>query len=346
MIVAGDSARSRESDTGLIATGTAAFAANRQRAFDGRIEPVAPFRFAGGAADFKNAVDCLAAAAYYEAGDDPNGQAAVVQVVINRTRHPVYPSTLCAVVFEGSERETGCQFTFTCDGSLARKPAPAAWQRARKTAMAALAGRVDARVGTATHYHADYVLPYWAASLRKLTQIGAHIFYRWPGSLGSTTALRDPAGAREIKVAVLSDADQQGEAASSETDIQLPIIEVVADPAFSPPAPPQPVVNPGSTIMTVVDGSVPPGRWAIDAMDACGARDACLLLAYPDADSLQRNRGSGPAGREAPAFLLVRDPSSGVNMALWDCTKVQRPSTAQCLPGAGPALARLLRDRG
>ena len=50
--------------------------------------------------------------------------------------------------------------------------------------MEALAGHVFAPVGHATHYHADYVLPYWADSLDKTIQIGRHIFYRLRGSVG------------------------------------------------------------------------------------------------------------------------------------------------------------------
>src|SRR3546814_6482927 len=75
-----------------------------------------PFRLAGGAANLARATDCLAAAAWYEAGDDPSGERAVVQVVLNRLRHPAFPNTVCGVVFQGSERVSGCQFTFTCDG--------------------------------------------------------------------------------------------------------------------------------------------------------------------------------------------------------------------------------------
>lgn len=134
---------------------------------------------------YSRALDCLTAAVHYEAANEPAvGQAAVAQVVLNRVRHPAYPSTVCGVVFQGSERETGCQFTFTCDGSLARPPRPEAWARARAVASAALNGLVIPNVGMATHYHADYVAPIWATNLVKLGQIGVHIFYRWTGAWG------------------------------------------------------------------------------------------------------------------------------------------------------------------
>jgi len=55
-------------------------------------------------------------------------------------------------------------------------------------ALAALAGVVEPSVGTATHYHANWVVPYWAWSLDKITAVGAHIFYRWKGYWGRRAA--------------------------------------------------------------------------------------------------------------------------------------------------------------
>ena len=135
------------------------------------------------------ALECLTSAVYYEAGNEvADGQRAVAQVVLNRVRHPAFPGTVCGVVYQGSTRVTGCQFTFTCDGSLARRPNTASWQRARQVAQAALAGAVFAPVGYATHYHANYVVPYWASSLAKNAIVGAHIFYRWAGGWGRPPA--------------------------------------------------------------------------------------------------------------------------------------------------------------
>lgn len=116
------------------------------------------------------------------------GQRAVAQVVLNRVRHPAYPHSVCGVVFQGSERATGCQFTFTCDGSLARPRNAVGWNRALGVAAAALAGYVERSVGTATHYHTVWVFPYWQSSLTKITTVGAHIFYRWSGSWGTPAA--------------------------------------------------------------------------------------------------------------------------------------------------------------
>lgn len=138
---------------------------------------------------YRTAVDCLTAAVYYEAGGESEaGQKAVAQVVLNRVRHPAFPQTVCGVVYQGSEGSTGCQFTFTCDGSLARQPGRGAWERARRIAKDALAGQVAASVGMATHYHADWVVPYWAPDLDKIAVVGSHIFYRWRGFWGQRQA--------------------------------------------------------------------------------------------------------------------------------------------------------------
>lgn len=137
----------------------------------------------------RTAYDCLTSAIYYEAGNEVGqGKRAVAQVILNRVRHPAFPKTICGVVYQGSERKTGCQFTFTCDGSLARRPTRHGWEQARLIATSAISGAVESSVGMSTHYHANYVMPYWASSLDKVSQIGTHIFYRWKGNWGKRRA--------------------------------------------------------------------------------------------------------------------------------------------------------------
>ena len=148
-----------------------------------------PFILKAGTANFSRALKCLSDAIYYEAANEPDdGQRAVAQVIINRMRHPTYPNSICGVIYQGSERQTGCQFSYSCDGSMARTPARPAYLRGQRVAMAALTGSVYAPVGMATHYHATYVYPYWAPSLNYLGTIGAHRFYSWKGSAGRANA--------------------------------------------------------------------------------------------------------------------------------------------------------------
>lgn len=138
------------------------------------------------AGDRERGLQCLTQAIYYEAGLEPEaGQRAVAQVILNRVRHPDYPNSICGVVYQGSERATGCQFTFTCDGALARSPAPAIFARARRYATEAIDGRAFGDVGYATHYHTFEVWPYWGRSLTMTNMIGRHIFHRLRGRGGA-----------------------------------------------------------------------------------------------------------------------------------------------------------------
>ncbi len=152
---------------------------------------VAAFAFRGQTmTDSMRSQQCLTAAIYYEAASESeDGQRAVAQVVLNRVRHPAYPNTVCDVVYQGTERgDRLCQFSFACDGSMARLPNRAIWAQASRIARLSLLGYVFAPVGAATHYHTLAVNPYWNKSLTPVTIIGAHIFYRWGGAAGQPGA--------------------------------------------------------------------------------------------------------------------------------------------------------------
>jgi len=138
--------------------------------------------------DRSRALECLTAAIYYEAASESDaGQSAVAQVILNRARHPAFPPTVCGVVYQGSER-AGCQFSFACDGAMARVPARAAWARAARHAAMALAGYVYAPVGLATHYHTYAVTPAWNRAMVMTDVVGAHLFHRWKGFWGTSAA--------------------------------------------------------------------------------------------------------------------------------------------------------------
>jgi len=194
-------------------------------------------------ADRVAAQTCLSMAIYYEAASQSaQGQAAVAQVVLNRVRNPLFPKTVCGVVFQGSTLATGCQFTFTCDGSLKRTPSATGWKRAEQIAQRALSGYVEASVGEATHYHTMWVVPYWESTLVKVNQIGAHIFYRWGGRLGMPGAFLGQYANTEPRPASLGGFDTGPEAPviGSETPvakIEPPPRQVPVEVAIETPAP-------------------------------------------------------------------------------------------------------------
>ncbi|WP_334161976.1 cell wall hydrolase [Phenylobacterium sp.] len=141
--------------------------------------------------DASRELECLTQAVYFEArGESPRGQAAVAQVVLNRVKHPAFPKTVCGVVFQGSHRRTGCQFSFACDGSMRGRREASAWDRARKVAARALSGRLLGDVGSATHFHTTAVSPAWGPQMRQVAQVGMHVFYRF-----------NPRGAKPVRSA-------------------------------------------------------------------------------------------------------------------------------------------------
>lgn len=171
------------------ATGTEAEKLNAALPFSAApVQSAAPFNAPTGGTAYDRALTCLTQAIYYEAGFEPlSGRRAVAQVILNRMRHPAFPKSVCGVVYQRNSTPI-CQFSFVCDGSMNRPAQASAWAAARLIATAALAGYVEASVGQATHYHANYVAPYWAPMLTKISHIGAHIFYRWPGAWGQRGA--------------------------------------------------------------------------------------------------------------------------------------------------------------
>ena len=166
--------------------------------------PAQPFVLKASATERTQAVDCLTAAIYYEAALEPReGQEAVAQVVLNRMRHPGYPKSVCGVVFQGSDRP-GCQFSFACDGAMARQPAAWAWRNAKDVAEHALDGHVAASVGGATHYHTSWIMAAWTPTLLKVGRIGAHIFFRPTGPDGMPGAFDQAYGGGEGRASKVS----------------------------------------------------------------------------------------------------------------------------------------------
>jgi len=122
---------------------------------------------------------CLAEAIYFESRSEPeSGQAAVAQVVLNRVRSGIFPTNVCGVVYQDANRPFACQFSFACEGKSLRIEEPGAWAVATRIADEVVRGvSYDDKLVTAVNYHANYVYPFWAPSLRRVEKIGAHLFY-------------------------------------------------------------------------------------------------------------------------------------------------------------------------
>lgn len=336
---------------------------NAEKPFaDAAPPPAAAFKLKGSADDRARAIDCLAAAEWYEAGDDASGEKAVAQVILNRARHPAFPGTVCGVVFQGSERSTGCQFTFTCDGALGRVPSEAAWKRARALAEAAIDGTVDPRVGTATHYHADYVVPYWRDSLDKIAQVGAHIFYRWQGYWGTRPAFRRNQLSAEPavpKMARISEVHRDAVLAAGGTiDLGLPLAGASDTPMAMVLPPPPPIAVEGvrekslrkavvravdaNSFFIQLDPAIFAGNYATAAVALCKNRSPCRVYGWLDPGKMATAAPATGAQAAALSFLFQHDDTNG-DKALWACEQVPRNNPAQCLPNDKAARAALIQ---
>ncbi|QGN53847.1 cell wall hydrolase [Novosphingobium sp. Gsoil 351] len=285
------------------------------------------FRFTGTTLDRARAADCLALAALAEAGGDDAGQRAVMQVVLNRVRHPAFARTVCGVVFEGSQRRSGCQFTFTCDGSLDRRYSEAARAGALARAQEALGGRVYAPVGIATHYHTDWVYPWWSPKLLKVAQVQTHLFFRWPGYWGSAAAANIAYRGGEPDVF-----------AAAAPTIASPVVSAEAAAAAK-------LVPKGSGARVVMRDpsgranfvTVDPGKGATSAIATarglCNGQGTCRVYGWSDGSVVPRALPLPAASRAQLQFSYSRDPS-GSEIVLYGCREFKGVAPEQCIPRA------------
>ena len=306
----------------------------------------APFAFAGNGVDRERATACLALAALAEAGQGDADQRAVMQVVLNRVRHPAFARTVCGVVFEGSERATGCQFSFTCDGSLTRTYAPAATGAARRRAAEALGGYVHAPVGNATHYHADYVWPWWSPQLDKVAVVGPHIFYRWRGFWGTAQALAaryrggepDPLGLERQAEAVerpelpRPSFTEDGTATRTITagDGDRPRVVERAD------APTAPSSGDPRVHFVLVTSEDAPDALVERARALCRGEGFCQVYGWSENAAIPSALPLSAEARQALRFSFLPARSGNGEAIFFDCQAFPAPSQGRCLPRARP----------
>ena len=314
------------------------------------IRPAPPFRSQLVGADRERALSCLATAAIYEAGGDPDDQRPVIQVILNRVRHPAWPNAICDVVFQGSARRTGCQFSFTCDGSMARyRPSAAAFARARGVAAQMLGERVDPRVGLATHYHTDWVVPYWSDSLDKLTAVKTHLFFRWKGGWGTAPAFRERPARLERAIPALATRDPAHRSVGAEeTDLALAptedfaAMEAPADGTALVPEPPAAAGPRALALETMpLAPGTSPGRWSLSAVERCGRQRECVIAGWADA-ARRPARFTPDALRASPPDLVyVQRLRDRTQQVYWNCDLWPRAGTGRCLGAPDSILATL-----
>lgn len=135
----------------------------------------------------ENDYHCLASNIYWESRNQSlGGQLAVAQVVMNRVDNKRFPDTICKVVKQTKYYPSGgidlhdCQFSWYCDGQSDQpfKNEEHIYEEAFYLAVKLIENGVLDITEGATHYHSDKVDPYWADSLKRVTKIDNHIFYK------------------------------------------------------------------------------------------------------------------------------------------------------------------------
>ncbi len=308
-----------------------------------------PFYGAGTTLDWERATDCLAAAILYEAGTEPlAGRKAVAQVVLNRVRHPAFPKSICGVVFQGAARRTGCQFTFTCDGAMARLPSAESWANARGLARIMLTGEVYRPVGTATHYHTDWVLPAWSGTLDKIHKEGSHLFFRWTGWWGTLAAFRgrysgmEPLVPQLGRLSTAHSAGETGGLAIREGDLVMPGLSgevptgLSGDSGDDLPANPYgitPVYRSAKAdqLIFVIPRQADPSLMLSLVLISCSVKPYCKVMIWTDAKLAPTKMPANEDQLQAMVFSYLRNRSAGIDKALWNCKLFPRADVSQCM---------------
>ena len=325
-----------------------------------RLGIAAPFFMDGLPEDRARAVDCLAAAQFYEAGRGVQDQRAVAQVVLNRVRHRAYPATVCGVVFQGANRPTGCQFTFTCDGAMQhRAPSAAAWNEARQTAEQMLHGRIEYAVGQATHYHTDWVSPVWSRQMDKIAAVSTHLFFRWRGAQGELQAMSQRYGGSEPRIPAMGQLSEahalfpevaRPNASTANDDTSLAgaalAIRNIASNASrglsaaqrsdgilnGADALPGRIMAPGQGVhLVVLPAGASPDSFVALAQSACTGEVDCRFIGWSDPSRRATGLPMSGSSVDAISFTFVRRESGGADQIHWNCAEFPRVSSSQCL---------------
>ena len=120
----------------------------------------------------KAQIECLVLNSYMEArGQGVKGMQAVTWVVLNRTKHPSYPSTPCAVITQPK------QFSWVSNKPPQIKEKDA-YTQAERVVEGVLSGKLKDNTNSSTHFHSARIKPVWASRLSYTTTIGSHCFYK------------------------------------------------------------------------------------------------------------------------------------------------------------------------
>ena len=207
---------------------------------------------------------------------------------------------------------------------MARAPVAWAWNRAKDVAERALDGYVMKQVGTATHYHTNWIMAAWTPTLVKVGQFGTQIFFRPTGPDGDPPAFQAPYGGGEFGTRAV---DLIGRAPPKPPAAEAPLTLASADAAQ---------VAGSGRVHAVIAGpqtmgasTAGPPMHAMIAMRAAAARAALAATPAPAIPSPLQAAAPATSPSAATAIQMLPRPAAAVAPA------VQVPPTVQIQPAAG-----------
>jgi hypothetical protein len=217
---------------------------------------------------------------------------------------------------------------------------PSAWQRARAVAANALSGHVDAAVGLATHYHTDWVYPYWSPSLRKLAQVGTHLFFGWPGAWGGPAAFGKRYRGNEAGAPVLAALTALDPGATTPAPAEPMILGLPQVPAKLPASMGKVPLYGTKVKLVGSDGHSfgllsPPGTSAAQVVNAalalCGQPGPCRVNAWENEDDIPGSYPLPALTRSTMVFEYVRSGSGSGASTKFDCRRFPSKDPKACL---------------
>ncbi len=214
-----------------------------------------------------------------------------------------------------------------------------------------LGGATYAAVGNATHFHADYVYPWWSGKLDKVARVGPHLFFRWRGFWGSRQALSarygggepDPLVLRQTAEAVaaanpLPTLLQSGEAVRSITAAaagSAPGSAAASSSSRGRADRASATTVPGVHFV-LVSGSDSPAELVARARALCPGDRFCQVYGWSDGDAVPTALPLSGEARRALRFSFLPARAGNAEAIYFDCRLFHEPAPGSCLPQARP----------
>jgi hypothetical protein len=191
-------------------------------------------------------------------------------------------------------------------------------------------------------------VPYWSDDLEKITAVGTHLFFRWPGGWGQSGAFRGTLSGIEPAIGKLANlSSAHGEAKVLEGQVLADPEQIVGSDTVIVPdcilrpttegrvsgyfRPAKSVQAAGDTLYIALDGKSDPAEFVALAQTSCGARTYCKVFGWTNAGAVPQGGSMNDAARSSMAFSYLKNSTQNYEKALWNCSDFPRADKKQCM---------------